>query len=119
MPTWTACGGTVVFEKRLKGIVRRDTVETMIYPRQATLRTRIPTVRVRLATDDGELSLRARWRDRPIDLQRRILYLLRQGKPIWLEDEWGHAVCLRAECVWAAAVDGRPDASVERTSDVA
>jgi hypothetical protein len=91
----------------------------MIYPRQATLRTRIPTVRVRLATDDGELSLRARWRDRPIDLQRRILYLLRQGKPIWLEDEWGHAVCLRAECVWAAAVDGRPDPSVERTSDVA
>lgn len=81
----------------------------MIYPRrQVLLRTRIPTVHVRLATDDGELSFRARWRHRPIDLQRRILYLLRQGHPIWLEDDRGHAVCLKAECVWGAAVDGRP-----------
>jgi hypothetical protein len=82
----------------------------MIYPRQRVLlRSRIPTVRVRLATDDGEVSFRARWKDRPVDLQRRILYLLRQGHPIWLEDELGHAVCLKAECVWAAAVDGRPE----------
>jgi hypothetical protein len=82
----------------------------MIYPRrQVLLRTRIPTVRVRLATDDGELSFRARWRHRPIDLQRRILFLLRQGHPIWLEDDRGHTVCLKAECVWGAAVDGRPD----------
>lgn len=80
----------------------------MIFPRrQVPLRTRIPTVHVRVATDDGEISFRARWKDRPIDLQRRILYLLRQGKPIWLEDEWGHAVVLRAECVWGASVDGR------------
>lgn len=82
----------------------------MIYPRRQTvLRDRIPTVRVRLATDDGETSLRVRWRQRPIDLQRRILYLLRQGKPIWLEDEWGHGVCFKPECVWGAAVDGRAD----------
>ena len=82
----------------------------MIYPRRKVpLRTRIPTVRVRLATDDGEVTFRARWKDRPIDLQRRILFLMREGKPIWLEDEWGHGVCLRAECVWGAAVDGRPD----------
>ena len=80
----------------------------MIYPRRhVPLRSRIPTVHVSLATDDGEVSFRARWKDRPIDLQRRILYLLRQGKPIFLEDEWGHAVCMRAECVWGAAVDGR------------
>jgi hypothetical protein len=79
----------------------------MIYPRQVAMRTLIPTVWVRLDTDDGELSFRARWRHRPIDLQRRILYLMRQGHPIWLEDEWGHAVCLKPECVWAAAVDGR------------
>ncbi|NIP82955.1 MAG: hypothetical protein GWM90_28500 [Gemmatimonadetes bacterium] len=82
----------------------------MIYPvRQVPLRSRIPTVRVRLATDDGELTFRARWKDRPIDLQRRILFLMRQGQPIFLEDEWGHGVCLRPECVWGASVDGRPD----------
>lgn len=93
------------------GRAGRFTLRAMIFPRrQVPLRTRIPTVRVRVATDDGELSFRARWRHRPIDLQRRILYLLRQGKPIWLEDEWGHAVCLKAECVWGAAVDGRSDA---------
>lgn len=80
----------------------------MIFPkRQVPLRTRIPTVLVRLATDDGEVSLRARWRRRPIDLQRRILFLLRQGKPIFLEDEWGRSVSFRPECVWGAAVDGR------------
>lgn len=80
----------------------------MIYPtRHVPLRTRIPTVRVHLATDDGELSLRVRWQRRPIDLQRRILFLMRQGDPIFLEDEWGHGVCLRPECVWSATVDGR------------
>ena len=80
----------------------------MIFPRRRIpLRTRIPTVRVRLGTDDGEIVLRARWHQRPIDLQRRILYLMRQGKPIFLEDEWGHGICLRPECVWSATVDGR------------
>jgi len=68
-------------------------------------------VAVRLATDDGEVRFRARWNRRPIDLQRRILFLIRQGKPIWFEDEWGHAVCMRPECVWGAAVDGRAEAA--------
>ena len=84
------------------------TVGAMIYPsRQVTLRSRIPTVRVHIVTDDGEMSLRARWKQRPIDLQRRISYLMREGQPIFLEDEWGRTVCLRAECVWGATVDGR------------
>jgi len=91
----------------------------MIYPRrQVPLRTRIPTVRVRLATDDGEITFRARWKDRPIDLQRRILFLMREGRPIWLEDEWGHGICLKPECVWGAAVDGRPDDASIRTPSV-
>ncbi|MFW6206292.1 MAG: hypothetical protein ACOC5I_03565 [Gemmatimonadota bacterium] len=80
----------------------------MIYPsRKVTLRSRIPTVRVRVDTDDGEVCLRARWKDRPIDLQRRISFLMRQGHAIFLEDERGRTVCLRAECVWGATVDGR------------
>lgn len=78
----------------------------MIFPRrQVPLRTQIPTVRVTLATDDGEVRLRARWNQRPIDLQRRILFLIRQGHSIFLEDEWGHGVCLRPERVWGARVD--------------
>lgn len=80
----------------------------MIYPsRQVTLRSRIPTVRVRVVTDDGEVSVRARWKDRPIDLQRRISYLMRQGKAVFLEDEYGRTICLRPECIWGATVDGR------------
>lgn len=80
----------------------------MIYPsRRVTLRSRIPTVPVHVVTDDGEVSLRARWNDRPIDLQRRISYLMRQGKAIFLEDEWGRTLCLRPECIQGATVDGR------------
>lgn len=80
----------------------------MIYPsRQVTLRSRIPTVRVHVVTDDGAVELRARWKQRPIDLQRRIAYLMRQGKPIFLENEWGRTICLRPECVRGATVDGR------------
>ena len=80
----------------------------MIYPsRQITLRSRIPTVRVHVVTDDGEVSVRARWKDRPIDLQRRISYLMRQGKAVFLEDEYGRTICLRPECIWGATVDGR------------
>lgn len=80
----------------------------MIYPsRQVTLRSRIPTVRVHVVMDDGEVSMRARWRDRPIDLQRRISYLMRQGKTIFLENEWGRTVCLSPESVQGATVDGR------------
>ena len=80
----------------------------MIYPnRQVTLRSRIPTVRVRIITDEGEVSLRARWKERPIDLQRRISFLMRQGHAIFLEDEWGHTICLRPERISGATVDGR------------
>jgi hypothetical protein len=89
----------------------------MIYPkRRVPLRSRIPTVRVTVATDEGELTLRARWNRRPIDLQRRILFLMRQGKTIFLEDEWGHGVCLRPECVWSASVDGRTEATEPTSS---
>lgn len=87
------------------------TVEAMIYPRrQVPLRTRIPTVLVRLSTDDGDVVFRARWKHRPIELQRRIMFLLRQGKPVWFEDEWGHGLCFKAERVWGAVVDGRKSA---------
>lgn len=95
----------------------------MIYPtRQVTLRSRIPTVPVHVVTDDGDVKLRARWKQRPVDLQRRITYLMRQGKPIFLEDEWGRTVCLRPESIWGATVDGRtafeqparPDVSTHR-----
>ena len=80
----------------------------MIYPsRQVTLRSRIPTVRVHVVTDDGEVSVHARWKERPIDLQRRISYLMRQGQAIFLEDEWGRTVCLRPECIQGATVYGR------------
>lgn len=80
----------------------------MIYPsRQVLLRSRIPTVRVRVATEEGDMDIRARWRQRPIDLQRRIVYLMREGKPIFLEDEMGHTVVLRAECVLGATVGER------------
>lgn len=89
----------------------------MIYPmRQVTLRSRIPTVRVRIVTDDGEVEIRARWNRRPIDLQRRISYLMREGHPIFLEDEWGRTVCLRPECVWGATVDGRQATTAVRPS---
>lgn len=82
----------------------------MIYPsRQVTLRSRIPTVRVHVVTDDGEVSVHARWKERPIDLQRRISYLMRQGKAIFLEDEWGRTICLRPECIQGATVYGRKE----------
>lgn len=86
----------------------------MIYPRRfVPLRNRIPTVFVRLTTDDGDVAFRARWQRRPIDLQRRILYQLREGRPIWFEDEWGHDICFPADRVVAAVVDGRArDASL-------
>lgn len=91
----------------------------MIYPiRQVTLRSRIPTVRVHVVTDDGEVSLRARWKDRPIDLQRRISFLMRQGKAIFLEDDWGRTVCFRPERIYAASVDGRPVHTGTPTAEV-
>ncbi len=69
----------------------------------------IPTVLVRLSTDDGEIAFRARWRETALALQRRILYRLREGKPLWFEDEKGRDLCFRPECISGAVVDGRPD----------
>ena len=92
----------------------------MIYPRrQVSLHTRIPTVRVTLATDDGEVSLTARWNHRPIDLQRRILFLIRQGHAIFLEDERGHGICLRPECVWGARVEAPTRMATDAAATVA
>jgi len=71
------------------------------------LRGLIPTVLVRLATEDGEVMFRARWKRTPLELQRTILFRLRKGSPLWFEDEWGHDLCFRPEHVWAALVDGR------------
>lgn len=62
---------------------------------------------VRLATDDGEIAFRARWKDSALALQRSILFRLRQGSVLWFEDEWGHALCFRPEHIWGAMVDGR------------
>jgi hypothetical protein len=70
-------------------------------------RHHIPTVLVRLATDDGEITFRARWNRPALELQRRILYRLRHGKPLWFEDEAGRDLCFKPEAVWAAMVDGR------------
>lgn len=79
----------------------------MVRYTRVPLRHRIPTVTVRLATDDGEVAFRARWKHSPIELQRSIIFRLRQGSLLWFEDEWGHAVCFRPERVWGAMVDGR------------
>lgn len=80
----------------------------MIFPkRYVPLRSRIPMVFVRLTTDEGDVAFRARWQRRPIDLQRRIIYRLREGRPIWFEDEWGHDLCFPADRVLGAVVDGR------------
>lgn len=68
---------------------------------------RIPTVFVRLATDDGEVAFRARWRRSALDLQRSILFSLRKGHPLWFQDERGHDLCFKPEAVWGAMVDGR------------
>lgn len=79
----------------------------MVYFARTPLRRLIPTVLVRLSTDDGEVAFRARWRNSPLELQRCILYKIRSGKLLWFEDEWGHNVVFRPECVSGALVDGR------------
>jgi hypothetical protein len=79
----------------------------MVYYARVPLRRLIPTVLVRLATDDGEIAFRARWRNSPLELQRVILFKLRRGKPLWFEDEWGHDLVFRPERIWGALVDGR------------
>jgi hypothetical protein len=77
------------------------------YYSQTPFHSRIPTVLVRLATDDGEIAFRVRWHRAAVDLQRRILYRLRLGKPLWFQDELGRDLCFKPEAVWGAIVDGR------------
>lgn len=79
----------------------------MVYYARVPLRDMVPTVHVSLATEEGVFAFRARWKQRPVDLQRSILFRMRQGKPLWFEDEWGHDLCFRPECVLGAMVDGR------------
>ncbi len=79
----------------------------MVYYARIPLRVLIPTVLVRLATEDGEVAFRARWKENPLNLQRLILFRMRHGKMLWFEDESGHDLCFRPERVTAALVDGR------------
>jgi hypothetical protein len=79
----------------------------MVYYARVPLRRFIPTVLVRLATEDGEIAFRARWRHSALELQRTILYKLRKGKLVWFEDEYGHDLVFRPERIVAALVDGR------------
>jgi hypothetical protein len=79
----------------------------MVYFARIPLRGLIPTVLVRLDTEEGIFSFRARWKESPLEMQRLISYRLRNGRPLWFEDEWGHDLCFRPEHVRAALVDGR------------
>ena len=79
----------------------------MVYFSRIPLRVLIPTVLVRLATEDGVVEFRARWKESPLNLQRLILFRMRHGKMLWFEDESGHYLCFRPDRVTAALVDGR------------
>jgi hypothetical protein len=79
----------------------------MVYYGRFPLRDLIPTVLVRLATEEGEIAFRARWKHSPLALQRTILYRMRSGRPLWFEDEAGRDLVFRPDHVWAAMVDGR------------
>ena len=79
----------------------------MVYYARVPIRTLIPTVLVQLATEEGHVAFRARWKRSPLELQRLIIYKMRNGKPLWFEDERGHDLCFRPEAVRAALVDGR------------
>ena len=59
------------------------------------------------ATDDGEVIFRARWKERAIDLQRRIVFRMRAGMPLWFEDDAGRDLCFKPERVWRAVVADR------------
>ena len=76
----------------------------MVYFARVPLRGLIPTVLVRLATEDGEEVFRARWKASALELQRLISFKLRRGRPLWFEDESGHNLCFRPEGVRAAMV---------------
>jgi hypothetical protein len=79
----------------------------MVYYARVPMRRLIPTVLVRLATEEGEVVFRARWKHSALDLQRTILYKLRKGKLVWFQDEFGHDLVFRPERIVAALVDGR------------
>jgi hypothetical protein len=79
----------------------------MVYYARVPIRALIPTVGVSLATDDGDVSFRARWKQSPLALQRLILFRMRNGKLLWFEDDRGRDVCFRPEAVRAALVHGR------------
>ena len=79
----------------------------MVYYARVPLRKLIPTVLVRLTTDEGEVAFRARWRHSPLELQRVILFKLRRGKLLRFDDEWGHNLTFRPERICGALVDGR------------
>ena len=89
------------------GAGRGDRFRTMVYYSRIALRALIPTVIVRLATEEGEVAFRARWKHSPLALQRAILFRLRSGRPLWFEDEAGRDLVFKPEMVWAAMVDGR------------
>ncbi|MBI4538127.1 MAG: hypothetical protein HY704_01285 [Gemmatimonadetes bacterium] len=71
------------------------------------LRSLIPTVAVRLAMDDGEVAFRARWKRPALELHRRILFCLREGRRLWFEDYAGHTRCFEPERVRGVLVDGQ------------
>jgi len=79
----------------------------MVFFARFPLRDLIPTVLVRIATEEGEIAFRARWKESPLQMQRLISYRLRKGRALWFEDESGHDLCFRPEMVRAALVDGR------------
>lgn len=79
----------------------------MVLYARVPLRSLIPTVAVQLTTDEGVVSFRARWKQSPLELQRLIVFRMRNGKLLWFEDERGQDVCFRPEAVRAALVDGR------------
>lgn len=79
----------------------------MVYYARVPLRLFIPTVVVHLATEDGDIVFRARWKRSALELQRTILYKLRKGKPVWFQDEFGHDLVFKPERIFAALVDGR------------
>ena len=105
---WTSSGGRRAYEENRCSLRALPLAFTaLVYYARTPLRRLIPTVLVRLATDDGEVTFRARWQQPPIELQRMIMFRLRKGHPLWFEDDRGRDLCFKPEAVWAAVVDGR------------
>ena len=81
--------------------------QRMVYYAKVPIRRLIPTVLVRLTTEEGDVVFRARWKRSALELQRVILFKLRRGKLLWFEDDRGRDLVFRPERVSAALVDGR------------